>query len=38
VAYAALVQGNVDAFGLVDKVVELALIAALVVEGRGTRP
>jgi hypothetical protein len=36
-AYVAMIGGNVDAFGLVDKAVEVALIVALVVEGRRAR-
>jgi hypothetical protein len=37
VAYVALAQGHVDAFGVADKAVEVALIVALVVEGRRAR-
>jgi hypothetical protein len=37
VAYFALAQGQVDAFGLTDKVVEVLLIALLVVEDRRAR-
>jgi UDP-N-acetylglucosamine:LPS N-acetylglucosamine transferase len=36
-AYFALAQGHVDAFGLSDKVCEVALIALLVIEGRRAR-
>lgn len=37
VAYFALAQGHLDAFGLSDKVCEGLLIALLVIEGRRTR-
>ena len=37
VAYAALVAGHYDAFGVADKACELALIVLLVVEGRWRR-
>ena len=37
VAYFALAQGHVDAFGLADKVIEGLLIALLVVEDRRAR-
>jgi hypothetical protein len=37
VAYVALAQGHVDAFGLADKACEVLLIALLVIEGRRAR-
>jgi hypothetical protein len=36
-AYVALAQGHIDAFGLADKACEVLLIALLIIEGRRTR-
>jgi hypothetical protein len=37
IAYFALIQGHYDAIGIGDKIVEVALIVLLVVEGRRDR-